>query len=93
MQNKDARFRLIKVLFDGGAIKSFLDIFKYNSVPNSVFATCLGKKPERLTQLKNRIDKFTLGEIYMIAQLCDLSMSQMLDLLKKEYQKGVDPGA
>ena len=84
MGNRDPRYDLIKPMFIGGKIKSFNDIFKF--IPKTVVATDLGKKVDRFTELMNRIEGFTLEELFMMAKFCDLDESQMLKLAENEYK-------
>jgi len=71
-------------MFIGGKIKSFNDIFKF--IPKTVVATDLGKKVDRFTELMNRIEGFTLEELFMMAKFCELDESQMLKLAENEYK-------
>ncbi|HEX9509724.1 MAG TPA: hypothetical protein VF939_04545 [Puia sp.] len=83
MGNRDPRYDLIKPMIIGGKIKTFTDIFKF--IPKTVVATDLGKKVDRFTELMNRIEGFTLEELFMMAKFCDLDESQMLQLAENEY--------
>lgn len=86
MGNRDPRYDLIKPMIIGGKIKSFNDIFKF--IPKTVVATDLGKKVDRFTELMNRIEGFTLEELFMIAKFCELDEAQMLKLAETEYRIG-----
>ncbi|HWK02109.1 MAG TPA: hypothetical protein VNS58_00660 [Puia sp.] len=83
MVNRDRRYELISVLFKEGKIQTFNDIFVF--VPKTIVATNMGKKVDRFTLLMNRVEKFTLENIFQIGKLCDLGESQMLELVMKEY--------
>lgn len=83
MENRDPRYDLIKPMVVGGKIISFNDIFKY--IPKTIVANDLGKKVDRFNELMNRIEEFTLGELFIIAKFCDIDEGQMLDLAKTEY--------
>lgn len=85
MRTRDPRYRIIKPLLNEGQIHSFLDIFEY--IPKSVVAADLGKKVDRFTELMNRIEKFTVEELLIIAGFCNLSVSEMFQLVETEYLK------
>ncbi|HWK08044.1 MAG TPA: hypothetical protein VNS58_30655 [Puia sp.] len=84
MGNRDPRYDLIKPMIIGGKIKTFNDIFKF--IPKTVVATDLGKKVDRFTDLMNRVEGFTLEELFMIARFCELDEAQMLELAENEYR-------
>jgi hypothetical protein len=71
-----------------GKIHTFLDIFNY--IPKSVVAADLGKKTVHFTKLMNRVDQFTLEELFLIANFCNLSTDEILSLVNKEYLKNKD---
>jgi hypothetical protein len=85
MANRDPRYDLIKPMLVEGKIISFKDIFKY--IPKTIVANDLGKKVDRFTELMNRVDQFTLEELFMIAKFCGLDDEQMLKLVMSEYIK------
>lgn len=85
MRKLDPRYRIIKPMLNEGQIQSFLDIFEY--IPKSVVAADLGKKVDRFTELMNRIEKFTVEELLIIAGFCNISMSEMFRLVETEYIK------
>lgn len=85
MRKLDPRYRIIKPMLNEGQIQSFLDIFEY--IPKSVVAADLGKKVDRFTELMNRIEKFTVEELLIIAGFCNISMSDMFRLVEMEYVK------
>jgi hypothetical protein len=83
MGNRDHRYSLIKPMIIGGKIVSFNDIFKF--IPKTVVATDLGKKVDRFTELMNKVEGFTLEELFMIAKFCDIDEAEMLKLAEMEY--------
>ena len=83
MIKRDHRYDLIKTMFNDGKIKALNDIFKY--IPKTVLAKDLGKKVDRFTALINKVERFTLEELFRIAKLCDLENSQILELVMKDY--------
>jgi len=66
-----------------GKIFSFNDIFKF--IPKTVVARDLGKKVDRFTALMNRVEAFTLAELFIIANYCGLNEAQILKLAENEY--------
>ncbi len=82
---RDDRYDLIKPMIDSGNIVSFNDIFKY--IPKTIVAKDLGKKVDRFSELMKKVEGFTLGEIYTIAKFCNISESQIYQLVEKEYFK------
>ena len=84
MSGKDWRYDLIKPMVGDGKIKSFNDIFKY--IPKTVVATDLGKKVDRFNALMNKVEGFTIDELFKIARNCKLEESKILELTLNEYQ-------
>jgi hypothetical protein len=70
-------------MFNDGKIKTLNDIFEF--VPKTVVANDLGKKVDRFTALINKVERFTLEDLFRIAKLCDLEESQILQLVMKDY--------
>ena len=70
-------------MFKDGKIRTFSDIFEF--VPKTIVATNMGKKVDRFTRLMNRVEKFTLEDLFQIGKLCELEESQMIQLVMKEY--------
>lgn len=85
MRKRDDRYDLIKSMMRDGKIKSLLDIFKY--IPKTVVADDLGKKVDRFNELMNRVDQFTVEELFLMASWCNLSPEEILQLMLVEYRK------
>jgi hypothetical protein len=83
MIKHDRRYELIKTMFNAGKIKTLNDIFGF--VPKTVVANDIGKKVDRFTALINKVERFTLEDLFQIAKLCDLEESQILQLVMKDY--------
>ncbi len=83
---RDPRYDLIRPMITEGKIISFTDIFKY--IPKTIVARDLGKKVDRFTDLMNRVEKFTLEELFQIARNCEIPRMQILKLAEEEYAKG-----
>jgi len=83
MENRDTRYDIIKPMIADGKVMSFNDIFKY--IPKTVVARDLGKKVDRFTELMNKVEDFTLGEMFYMGGLFRLSESEILKLAENEY--------
>jgi len=83
MLNRDRRYVLIRTLFNDGKIHTFNEIFGF--VPKTIVANDLGKKVDRFNKLMNKVEKFTLEEIFQIGRLCDLEEGQILQLVMEDY--------
>ena len=88
MGHRDARYDLIKPMFIGGKIKTFSDIFKF--IPKTVVATDLGKKVDRFTDLMNKVEGFTVQELFMMATFFELEESEILSLVENQYKMSKD---
>lgn len=85
MTNRDTRYDLIKPMINAGNIASFNDIFKY--IPKTVVANDLGKKVDRFTALMNRVEKFSIEELFTIARFCSIDELKILELMYNEHLK------
>jgi hypothetical protein len=85
MLKRDHRYDYIKIMISQGKITGFNDIFKY--IPKTVVANDVGKKVDRFTDLMNRVEKFTLEELFIIAKYCEITESEMFDLVLADYRK------
>lgn len=83
MVHRDSRYDLIKPMIAEGKIICFTDIFKY--IPKTIVANDIGKKVDRFTGLMNRVEGFTLEELFLIAKNCEISESQIYKLVETEY--------
>ena len=86
MIKRDSRYNVIKAMIADGNIVTFNDIFEY--IPKTIVAIDLGKKVDRFNKLMNKVDGFTLEEIYRIGSFCGLSERQIYELVEAEYFKG-----
>jgi hypothetical protein len=85
MTQRDHRYKIIKPMLEKGEIQSFTDIFLF--IPKSVVAADLGKRLSRFSFLMNRVEKFTLEEVFLIGKFCDLNVAEILKLVEIEYSK------
>jgi len=83
MSEKDKRYNFIKPMIGDGKIRSFNDIFDY--IPKTVVATDLGKKVDRFNALMNKVEGFTLDELFKIARNCKIEEGKILELALNEY--------
>ncbi|MBS1606667.1 MAG: hypothetical protein JST42_28685 [Bacteroidetes bacterium] len=83
MIKRDERYTIVRTMFDAGHVASFSDIFKY--IPKTVVANDLGKKVDRFNKLMEKVERFTLEEIYMIGNFLGLTEEQIYELVRAEY--------
>lgn len=83
MTRRDPRYATIQPMMMEGRIQTFLDIFKF--VPRTVIARDLGKKVTRLSASLRHLENFTIGELFLIGDLCMLSRTEILQLVKREF--------
>lgn len=83
MEQQDHRYPTIKPMLDQGRIKKLTDIFIY--IPRTVLANDIGKNLKRLNELLDRLENFTIKDLLIIGNLCDLSRREMLLLLDAEF--------
>jgi hypothetical protein len=72
------RYRDVKMMFEEGKLHRLEDIFDY--VNRSTVAKDLGKKRETLNRLMENSDRFTFGEARALAELCGLTVNEILTL-------------
>jgi hypothetical protein len=85
MGTRDPRYDLIKPMLSQGQIESFKDIFKY--IKKTVVANDLGKKVDRFSVMMDHPKKFSVGDVYEMADLFNIDVQKMFDLLYKEDLK------
>lgn len=85
MIKRDDRYTIVNTMYGAGHIVSFNDIFKY--IPKTVVALDLGKKVDRFNKLMNKVEGFTIEEIYMIGSFCGFNERQIYELVEAEYLK------
>jgi hypothetical protein len=68
-----------------GQIESFTDIFKY--IKKTVVANDLGKKVDRFTIMMEQPKKFSVRDVYEMADLFSIDVQKMFELLYKEDLK------
>ncbi|HEY4337559.1 MAG TPA: hypothetical protein VGM89_16720 [Puia sp.] len=85
MGTKDPRYDLIKPMLSQGQIESFADIFKY--IKKTVVANDMGKKVDRFTIMMAHPKKFSVGDVYEMADLFSIDVLKMFDLIYREGLK------
>jgi hypothetical protein len=85
MGTKDSRYDLIKPMLSQGQIETFADIFKY--IKKTVVANDMGKKVDRFTIMMAHPKKFSVGDVYEMADLFSLEVPLMFELIYKEGLK------
>jgi hypothetical protein len=83
--SKDFRFSTIKVLIEKEHIKTFNDI--YNYIPKSNLARELNMNTDRMTQLMEHPEKFTLEKLVKIAGVLDVDFKTILELVYQQLQE------
>lgn len=79
MRTDDPRYDTIKPMMNEGMVQTFKDIFRY--IAPTVIAKDLGKKPSRFTQLIMRPGDFTVEEVRMMAEFCNMTAREMFALI------------
>ncbi len=82
MGTRDPRYDLIKPMLSEGQIESFTDVFKY--IKKTVVANDMGKKVDRFTIMMEQPKKFSVGDVYEMADLFRIDVRQMFELIYKE---------
>ena len=85
MGTRDPRYDLIKPMLSQGQIESFTDVFKY--IKKTVLANDLGKKVDRFTIMMEHPKKFSVGDVYDMADLFGIGVREMFRLLDNEVMK------
>ena len=85
MGTRDPRYDLIKPMLSEGQIECFTDVFKY--IRKTVVANDMGKKVDRFTIMMEQPKKFSVGDVYEMAQLFNIDVRQMFELIYKEDLK------
>jgi len=86
---KDHRYKLLKILFQGGDIKTFSDIYKY--IPKTVIKEDIGTSGTRMDRLMKDPSGFRLQELNRLAGLigCDVKSFVLMALAEgyDQYKK------
>jgi len=88
MSSKDHRYYIIKPMLLAGKIQTFLDIFQY--IPPSVVAIDLGKRGPRFSELMNALEGFTLKELLTLADLFELTRTEIFELVDNQLSTRID---
>lgn len=85
MGTRDPRYDLINPMLSQGQIVSFTDIFKY--IKKTVVANDLGKKVDRFTIMMEQPKKFSVEDVYEMADLFSIDARKMFELIYNENLK------
>lgn len=85
MGTRDPRYDLINPMLSQGQIVSFTDIFKY--IKKTVVANDLGKKVDRFTIMMEQPKKFSVEDVYEMANLFSIDARKMFELIYNENLK------
>jgi hypothetical protein len=84
-KKQDLRYEIIGPVFKENLIRSFEDILNY--IPKSVVADDIGKKGDRLDHLLKNIGDFPVKDLFVIANLSELTLAEIFGLVKVLYEK------
>jgi hypothetical protein len=84
-QPKPFKYKDVQLLYEEGKIKLLEHIFLY--VNKSTVAKDLGKKRDTLNRLLNRVERFRFGDICSLAELCGLTVHEMVTLVRAQSEK------
>jgi len=82
---KDERYDAIKSLIENKKIIKLEQWFKY--IPKTNIAKDAGIHPERFNTLINHIERFSIEEIQVLADLIEVEWMVICNLLYQEYQE------
>lgn len=85
MGTRDPRYDLINPMLSQGQIVSFTDIFKY--IKKTVVANDLGKKVDRFSIMMEQPKKFSVEDVYEMADLFRIDAKKMFELIYNENLK------
>jgi len=77
------------MMFEEGKLQRLEDIFDY--VTRSTVAGDLGKKRDTLNRLVENVDRFLFRDIRALAELCGLTLHEMLTLVNAQIEKQHNP--
>jgi hypothetical protein len=80
---KDRRYTTVKNLISGGYLKTFIEIF--DTIPKSVIAKDLGISLDRFTAMMNDVERFSVRNLLLIADLLEIDGKLVLDLVYNQY--------
>ena len=83
---KNNLYKSVRAMYHQGKVQTFSEIFKYIKV--SIVAYDLKKNRSRLAvSIRSGIKKFPLGTLVAIGELCNLTLTETLQLVEAEYIK------
>lgn len=86
-KEKDPRYKVVQIMIQEGAVKTFKDIFKY--IPKTVVAKELHKNNNRMGEMIDIPTQFTFAEVVTLAELIEVDFAVIAGLIvKKKIAKG-----
>jgi hypothetical protein len=82
---KDSRYKTVKILIEGGHVKTFAEIFQH--IPPSVVSNDFGTNYTRFVKLIDNPSDFKLRELYTLASHFQVDSKIMLDLAYNQEKK------
>jgi hypothetical protein len=83
---KDNRYNTVKILIEGGHVKTFAEIFQH--IPPSVVSNDFGSNYTRFVKLIDNPSDFKLRELYTLASQFEVDSKVMVDLAYNQQKKG-----
>lgn len=87
----DPRYSTIRDLILKGYLKSLQEIFEKELISRSKVARDLGLNPTRFSNNLLHPERFTLKDLYNLAELVDVDGIQILQLVDADYVKNKKP--
>lgn len=84
-QPRTFKYKDVKMMFEEGKLQRIEDIFDY--VNKSTVAKDLGKKRDTLNRLLENADRFSFRDIRSLAELCGLTLNEILPLVNAQLEK------
>ncbi len=80
---RDPRYKAVKLMVESGEITKFNEMFRI--IPKSIVAADLGKQNIRFTMLMNRIERFTLKDLFLLGKFFELDERMIFELAYQQY--------
>lgn len=81
-KERDVRYETIRPMYEAGKVKVLNDIFRW--LPKTVVAEDLGKKVSRFSALLDHVEDFSIKDLILIANYCNLTRREILELINNE---------
>lgn len=84
-QPRQFRYKDVRMMSEEGKLQRLDDIFDY--VNRSTVAKDLGKKRDTLNRLMENADRFSFGDVRSLAELCGLTLPEIIPLVNGQLEK------